>query len=353
MMKFQISLVVVTIFSVVSSSRSSRAKEAYPFTYSLDQSIPCPTGCGQDYLWIHDNDESLNVNTSWVSEFLSQKIQELGSPSAGVVVNLRGKRVASIFVGNAKLNETSPPKTDSVFSIASITKTFATTTMFQLRDRGLLPMGLDTPVSMLLPEFSIRSPYPSKRPITLRSLAMQSAFSLPSSTFIVHTQQQQQQQQPASGLPREIPTYEPDPKNASETEKRVLSSVSNLTVLSSMYMSVHYSNLGLALLGRAIEKVTNTTWENYLQENILQPLGMKSSGNPGDYTEEIRSRVIDGVATPNATVPVHISESNSWGGACGKFFFFLISEQNYTHTHTHTQVRCIHLLMICQHGWIF
>jgi hypothetical protein len=84
-----------------------------------------------------------------------------------------------------------------------------------------------------------------------------------------------------------------------------------------MYMSPHYSNLGLALLGRAIEKVTNNTWEHYLQENILKPLKMTSTGNPEDFTNDIRSRVIDGVAVPNASVPVHISETNSWGGACG------------------------------------
>jgi hypothetical protein len=44
---------------------------------------------------------------------------------------------------------------------------------------------------------------------------------------------------------------------------------------------------------------------------------MTSTGNPEDFTNDIRSRVIDGVAVPNASVPVDISETNSWGGACG------------------------------------
>ena len=51
------------------------------------------------------------------------------------------------------------------------------------RDEGRLgPLGLDAPVTSLIPEFAIESPYPSARGITLRALAMH-----------------------ASGLPREHP----------------------------------------------------------------------------------------------------------------------------------------------------
>ena len=63
--------------------------EVSPFTYSLDQSIPCPTGCGQDYAWIDDLEdaETIDLNFDWIQTFLDQKIEELGSPSAGIVVS--------------------------------------------------------------------------------------------------------------------------------------------------------------------------------------------------------------------------------------------------------------------------
>lgn len=82
------------------------------------------------------------------------------------------------------------------------------------------PLGLDTPVSHLLPEFKIKSPYPSTRGITLRSLAMH-----------------------VSGLPREHP--------AGETEAEILAAIAELCVLSPQFEQAHYSNLGIALLGRA------------------------------------------------------------------------------------------------------
>ena len=38
-----------------------------------------------------------------------------------------------------------------------------------------------------------------------------------------------------------------------------------------------YSNIGFTLLGEIIEEQTNTPYERYMQENILEPLGMRSS----------------------------------------------------------------------------
>ena len=41
-----------------------------------------------------------------------------------------------------------------------------------------------------------------------------------------------------------------------------------------------YSNLGIGLLGRTLEEVLSTrqSWEDYVEEEILTPLGMKDSG---------------------------------------------------------------------------
>eukprot|EP00940_MAST-03C_sp_MAST-3C-sp2_P000448 g448.t1 len=165
-----------------------------------------------------------------------------------------------------------------------------------MRDKGIV--RLDDPVSSLLHNFRI-SPPPaarSRREITLKALAMQ-----------------------VSGLPREIPHYVPG-ATREETERRVLESIAtNLTQMSSMYASPHYSNLGLALLGRALEKASNRTWEDYLRTEILEPLGMHDTGNPADFIRDpqVRARVIDGVAVPNGSSPVHVSETNTWGGPCG------------------------------------
>ena len=38
-----------------------------------------------------------------------------------------------------------------------------------------------------------------------------------------------------------------------------------------------YSNLGIALLGHAIQNVAGKPYDQYMQEAVLKPLGMKDS----------------------------------------------------------------------------
>lgn len=39
-----------------------------------------------------------------------------------------------------------------------------------------------------------------------------------------------------------------------------------------------YSNLGIALIGRLLEKVVGQSYEDYVVQNILRPLNMSDSG---------------------------------------------------------------------------
>lgn len=304
-------LVCLLSWHCVAFEVDDKDKEVPPFSYSLDQSIPCPLGCGQDFYLSDVSDAAMrNVSRSKevqdvlgnVSGFLRDMAKEkLGSPSAGIVATLNGKPLLSSYYGVSRLDDAASPLNDSsVFMIASITKTFVTATLFHMRDRGLVT--LDDPVSLYLPDFRIRPPpssrLPSHKKITLKSLAMQ-----------------------VSGLPREIPPYV-NGATREETERNVLESIAaNLTQMSEMYASPHYSNLGLALLGRALEKASphNVTWEDYLRTEILEPLGMFDTGNPSDLRRrpQVRARIIDGVAEPNGSTPVPISEENTWGGPCG------------------------------------
>ena len=164
-----------------------------PFSYNLDQSVPCPEGSGQDSLLAaedggrplaRDDNAAVDAALDAIPEFLHQKLAQLGCPSAGMVVTHSGAVLDASFVGSSRLNGSSsapPLDLDAGFMIASISKTFASASLFMLRDRGLLPRGLDTPVADVLPTFGIKPPRNaasaampprSHRPITLRALAM-------------------------------------------------------------------------------------------------------------------------------------------------------------------------------------
>ena len=287
---------------------------APPFSFSLDQSVPCPEG-GFDYSLASAEGMTglspaevagsapLQEILQSVPAFLDGKLKQLNCPSASIIVVQGGRTIYSSFRGSTRVNGSAaafPPTADSGYQIASISKTFTAAMLFKLRDEGRLPQvcawpsvaslslslscvfrvmiqGLDTPVSALLPEFSLRPPPRvngrpslSRRPITLRALAMH-----------------------ASGMPREVPNCDGNTAAAEaaaagfrsgsgscKDQAAILAAVANLTALCAPFYGTHYSNLGIALLGRALEKAANATWEEYVTRELMQPLGMLHSGPP-------------------------------------------------------------------------
>ena len=267
------------------------AADAPPFTFNIDQSVPCPAGSADYSIAAPLADAKapqLQAALAPVAAMLRTKLTELRSPSTGVIVTQGGRVIFESFQGSAKLDSQVPLTSASGIKIASITKTSTSTMLFKLRDDGKLgPLGLDTPVSHLLPEFSIQSPYPSGRGITLRALAMH-----------------------VSGLPRE------EPEGATEAE--ILEGISRMTVLSPQFAQAHYSNLGIALLGRALQRAANTTWEDYLATEILAPLGMADSGNP-PWPAAVLGRMAEGVNGEGELINLRLPEYNhtSWASPCG------------------------------------
>ena len=265
---------------------------APPFAFGLDQSVPCPIAA-QDYsvagVPIDANaSAALQQALGRVPAMLDTKIQELACPSANVVVTHGGQIIFRSYRGSARMHSQAALHDDTGFKIASLTKTFTTAMLFQLRDAGKLSQSLDTPVTELIPGFTIKSPYKSKRGITLRSLAMH-----------------------ASGMPRNVPLL------GVSGEAAMLKAIAEMTVISPQYTQTHYSNLGIALLGRALEKVAGISWEQYVATKILEPLGMNGSGNP-PFSAAARARMADGAKSPGVIEP--LPNATDWGSPCGSMY---------------------------------
>ncbi|KAL3687399.1 hypothetical protein R1sor_013708 [Riccia sorocarpa] len=143
--------------------------------------------------------------------------------------------------------------TTTKFRVASITKTFTALGALMLRDQGLL--SLDDTVKTHLPEFSIINPYDDHE-VTLRELMGHVA-----------------------GLPRDLCNLEHLQCGSNETE--ILEQVAGMKLVRPPWSNEPaYSNLGLSLLGHAWEKATSprVSWEEFVVERILKPLGMNNSG---------------------------------------------------------------------------
>lgn len=166
----------------------------------------------------------------------------------------------------SNLNNTKPDG-NTVYRIGSVTKIFPVLLIYKLFEEGIIG-SIDDPLNKYFPEFHIKNPFTNDN-ITMREIICQ-----------------------MSGLPREAPcVYHCEETNSKEQ----LAQLKNRSLLFPPWKMPSYSNLGFALLGRLItENLLNTTFEKWVQGEILEPLKMNNTGF------EITSMVEENLAFPHS-----------------------------------------------------
>ncbi|CAI6333972.1 unnamed protein product [Periconia digitata] len=173
---------------------------------------------------------------------------------------------------------------DALYRIASITKTFTVLAILQQHESGNL--SLDDTVDKYLPGLSQKQngtiPWTG---ITLRSLASQLS-GIPrefGQSDLINADANSLWKPEDLGLPPvsregllQCHEYSPNFKTPC-TGDDLLRTVKNLDPIFQPNQQSTYSNLAFEMLGLVIEKVTNQTYDTYIQDAILTPLGMSKS----------------------------------------------------------------------------
>lgn len=156
---------------------------------------------------------------------------------------------------------------DTLFRVASITKTFTATALVQLRDEGKL--RLDDPLVAHLPEFAaVENPFGPIEDVTLRRVASHS-----------------------SGLMGEPPT-DHWVSLRFPTRDEWLAALPRVRVAIRPGSAFKYSNLGYTLLGEVVARRAGLPYTEYVRRAILEPLGMASSAF--ELTDALRPRAARG-----------------------------------------------------------
>jgi CubicO group peptidase (beta-lactamase class C family) len=174
------------------------------------------------------------------------------SPIPGVAVGIvsEGKLVYAKGFGVADEGTKQPITTDTLFHMASVTKPFVATALMQLAESGKL--SIDDPVVKYLPYFKLKDK--QYKDITIRQM-------------LTHT----------SGMP-DVDDYEWDkPQYDDGALARYVKSLGGKKLLWQPGSHFSYSNMAYEVLSDVIAKVSNKTFEDYVEENILRPAGMMSS----------------------------------------------------------------------------
>ena len=172
----------------------------------------------------------------------------------GVVIG--GELVHGAGLGTLRQGEDRTPDADSVFRIASMTKSFTASTAMLLRDEGLL--RFDEPVGTYVPALNdLRGPTADSPPITVRHLLTM-----------------------ASGLPTDDPWG--DRLQGMELDRFAELLAGGFDAVWAPGTTFEYSNLGYGMLGRVLTNVTGTEYRDLVRARLLEPLGMGATAYTAD-----------------------------------------------------------------------
>lgn len=172
-----------------------------------------------------------------LDRMVGEQVEKLNVPGYAITVIYQGETVLQKGYGFADIASKRRPDPETVFGLASLTKSFTGLALLMLVERHKL--NLDDELGKYLDGLS-----PAYQKITIRQLATMSA-----------------------GVPRVV---KPDDVPWEQQIKKA-QTIPLVSPPGSKYL---YSNLGYRILGAVIEKVSGQSYMEFLQENILRPLGM-------------------------------------------------------------------------------
>ena len=177
------------------------------------------------------------------------KAENIPGIAYGIVVD--NELVIDSATGYINLDREIPVTPSSSFRIASMTKSFTAMAIIKLRDEGRL--ALSDPVRKYIPEMANIEYLTKDAPtIDIENLLTMTA-----------------------GFPEDNPWAD---RQLDEPEQMLIDLIEGGISFSNVpSYEFEYSNTGYALLGLIISRVSGISFQEYITQNILQPLGMKKT----------------------------------------------------------------------------
>ena len=192
------------------------------------------------------------------------------TPGIAIGVVKNGELVYAKGHGVREIGRPDPVDPDTIFQIASLTKAFTTASLGILVDEGKL--GWDDRVIDYLPEFRMYDPWVT-REFTIRDL-------------LTHRS--------GLGLGAGDLLFWPEAK---ATREEVIRAIRHLKPETSFRTAYAYDNLLYMVAGEVVGAVTGVVWEDFVEERIMEPLGMAECRSLPDRVEGNANR-----ATPHMVV---------------------------------------------------
>ncbi|MEQ9619001.1 MAG: serine hydrolase [Deltaproteobacteria bacterium] len=206
-------------------------------------------------------------NIEGLDAFIELAMEQYGVPGAVVAVVKDGEVVYLKGHGLRKIGSKEKVNEDTVFQLASVTKTFTAASVASMVDRDKITF--DDKVVNIIPNFSLKDPYPTRYTTPRDLLAHRTGLPAFTGDLFDHL---------------------------GYTRKEVIERIRYIEPACSFREEANYSNIGYFLAGEVAAYAAGKEWEEVVEENLLKPMGMKHTGFTRTLSKE------KNVASPHALV---------------------------------------------------
>jgi CubicO group peptidase (beta-lactamase class C family) len=194
-----------------------------------------------------EREERIKTTLPVIEKLYREHAEKYHFPGYAFGVVADGKLILKGGGGYSNLEKKIPATPNSLFRIASMSKSFTTCAILQLRDEGKLT--LDDPIEKYIPGMKNQHLTLDGPPISIRHCMNHLA-----------------------GFPEDNPWGD---RQLADTAKELLALLNHpISFSNTPGITYEYSNLGFTILGYIIQKVSGLTYDAYIKKHILDPIGM-------------------------------------------------------------------------------
>jgi CubicO group peptidase (beta-lactamase class C family) len=232
--------------------------------------------------------ERIKATEPIINKMIATLANQYHFPGYAFGIVLDGQLIYSGAGGYANIEKQIKADTRSMFRIASMSKSFTAMAILKLRDEGKLK--LDDPVHLYIPELKEQALTKDAADMTIRDILTHSA-----------------------GFPEDNPWGD---RQLADTDEDLINFIKKGISFSNVNGTTYeYSNLGFAIQGYIIKKVTGIPYSEYIERNIWKRLGMQASW---EYSKVPEQQYAKGYRWINsnwqAEVPLHDGVWGAMGG---------------------------------------
>lgn len=225
-----------------------------------------------------------------VDSLVEKTLKTFDVPGIAVAIVKDGKVIHSKGYGVRSLKTKESVNENTFFGIASNSKAFTSAALGMLVDEGKL--NWDDKVVDILPGFKMYNPYVTQEFTVRDLLTHRSGLGLGAGDLMIW------------------------PDSTKVTKAELIHNLRYLKPVSAFRTKFDYDNLLYIVAGEVLAKVSGMSWEDFIEQHVMRPLGMQSSAASYSRLKD-KTNAIDAHAPVNGTVSVIGQNFAEMGNAAG------------------------------------